>query len=270
MNFTKIMAMVEANIWLASTLSSPRQLPEMEPGRKDELSICWEFSLKPPILERIRRKRWTGSPALNCPFQISAEIKYILHSTTLIRGQNSKAPHGIQSDLSKMQSRSRHSPILNPSVVHLILWRGSKLVSASHKLPRLELLCPPQSFIPFHLDLRICITHFYYIKQMAGLQIRILCVFRWATLFAQIIFCLPFAWQTPKCLLIQLNNLPKTFCHPPGYLITGPCVYMVSWEPSASAHIQHHNCGSAWTSCWLKHKILELKNGAFHFFVIRA
>lgn len=151
MNFTKIMAMVEANIWLASTLPSPRQLPEMEPGRKDELPICWEFSLKPPILERIRRKRWTGSPALNSPFQISAEIIYILHSTTLIRGQNSKAPHGIQSDLSKMQSRSRHSPILNPSVVHLILWRGSKLVSASHKLPRLELLCPPPSFIPFIL-----------------------------------------------------------------------------------------------------------------------
>lgn len=132
----------------------------MEPGRKDELPICWEFSLRPPVLERIRRKIWTGSLALNCPFQISAEIKYIPHSTTLSRGQNSKALHGIQSDLSKKQSWSRHSPILNPSVAYLILWRGSKLVSVSHKLTGLELLCPLQPFIPFHLDLRICITHF--------------------------------------------------------------------------------------------------------------
>lgn len=242
----------------------------MEPGRKDELPICWEFSLRPPVLERIRRKTWIGSPALNCPFQISAEIKYIPHSTTLTRGQNSKALHGIQSDLSKKQSWSRHSPILNPSVAHLILWRGSKLVSASHKLTGLELLCPLQAFIPFHLDLRICITHFHYIKQMAGHQIRILCVFRWATLLAQIIFCLPFSRWTLKLLLIQLNSLPKTFCHPPGYLIMGPCVYTVSWEPSASAHRQHYNCGSAWTSFWLKHKILELKNGTFHCFVTSA
>lgn len=169
-----------------------------------------------------------------------------------------------------MQSWSRHSPILNPSVAHLILWRGSKLVNASHKLTWLELLCPPQPFIPFHLDLRICITHFHYIKQMAGLQIRILCVFCWATLLAQIIFCLPFSWRTLKFLLIQLNNLPKTFCHPPGSLITGPCVYLVSWEPSASAHTQRYNCGSAWTPCWVKHKILELKSGTFHGFVTGA